>query len=521
MRWSSARKAGLRGMVPGAPRVRLRDLPGVSRGQQLGDVARPPIRDGLLLLLEDEVLVDRRVDRREHADRNREVRRKEVGDELGGVDVRLVVNPEGALGHVLGADDLRSDALHDERAPVVRRPEEQGLAVLEPELVLYLRLAVIDDVPRQIVVHVAVLEDLDEARPLVGGGPLQHFVHVRDVAVDGAGHERRAAAERERERVDRAIHRAHRRRLRHLAELAGRRVLPLREPVDPVVEEQDGQVHVAAQDVQHVVAADREPVAVTRDHEDLQLGPRHPEPGGDRRRPAVDRVEAVGVHVVREAARAADSGNEDDVLLGNPQVGHRFLDRRQDGVVAAARAPAHVLIRLEVLLRVLRRFLGLARTHALLPRSWLMASWISSEASGRPRTRLKPTASTRYSARSTRTSWPLLISGTSTLRYSRRMWPRSGGSGFRCRTWTDATDFPSVWARSTAAVIAPYVPPQPTTSRSPVAGPLMVVGGISWATRRTFSARIRTMWSWFSASYEMLPVTSCFSRPPIRCSRPA
>ena len=37
-------------------------------------------------------------------------------------------------------------------------------------------------------------------------------------------------------------------------------------------------------------------------------------------------------------------------------------------------------------------------------------------------------------------------------------------------------------------------------SESPVAGPLMVVGGISWATRRTFSARVRTMWSWFSGS---------------------
>src|SRR4029453_15678627 len=410
MRWSSARKAGLRGMMPGAPRGRLRDLPGVSRGQKLGDVARPPIRDGLLLLLEDEVLVDRRLDRREHADRNRKVRREEIGDALGGVYVRFVVNPEGALGHVLGADDLRADALHDERAPVVRRPEEQGLAVLEPELVLDFRLAVVNDVPREVVVHVAVLEDLDEPGALVGGRPLQHLVHVRDGPVDGPRYEGRAAAERERERIDRTVERAHRCRLRHLAELAGRRVLPLREPVDPVVKEQDGEVHVAAQDVEHVVAADREPVAVAGDHEDLHLRARHPQPGRDRRGPAVDRVEAVGVHVVRKAARAADPGDEDDVLLGNAQVGHRLLDRGEDGVVAAAGAPPHVLVRLEVLLRVLRRFLRLARTHALPPRSWLMASWISSEASGRPRTRLKPTASTRYSPRSTRTSWPLLIS---------------------------------------------------------------------------------------------------------------
>src|SRR6266508_2504582 len=118
-------------MRRGAPRGGLRDLPGVSRGQQLGDVAGAALRDGLLFLLEDEVLVDRRFDGREHADRNREVGGEKIGEELGGVHVRLVMNPEGTLGHVLGADHLRGDPVHDEGAPIVRRPEEQGLTVLE------------------------------------------------------------------------------------------------------------------------------------------------------------------------------------------------------------------------------------------------------------------------------------------------------------------------------------------------------------------------------------------------------
>ena len=106
---------------------------------------------------------------------------------------------------------------------------------------------------------------------------------------------------------------------------------------------------------------------------------------------------------------------------GMPRSGHHLLHRAQDRVVTAARAPAHVLVGLEILLRVLRRRLRLRRSrvgaHRLSSSSWLMASWISWLASGRPRTRLKPTASTRYSARRTRTSCPLLISGTSTRRY--------------------------------------------------------------------------------------------------------
>src|SRR5713226_2088026 len=478
------------------------DLPGVSGGQELRDVAGAAVGDRLLLLLEHELLVDGRLDGREHADRDREVGREEVRQELRRVHVLLVVDPERALGDLLRLHHLRHDAVHDDGAPVVLRPEQQRLAVLQPELVPDLLLLVVEHVPGEVVVDVAVLEDLEERGAVVVGGAPEHLLHVLDVPVHRARDERGAAAEREGERVHRPVGRAHRRGLRHLAELARRRVLALRETVDPVVEEQDRQVHVAAQHVQHVVAADREPVAVARHHEHLEVRPREAQARRDGRRPAVDRVEAVGVHVVREPARAADPGDEDDVLLRDAEVGHRLLRRRQDRVVPAAGAPADVLVGLEVLLRVLGRFLrvGAARAHTRLSWSWVMASWISSLASGSPRTRLKPTASTRYSARSTRTSWPLLISGTSTRRYSRRMWPRSGGSGFRWRRWMDATDLPSPCARSTAAVMAPYVPPQPTTSTSPVAGPLIEVGGISCATRRTFSARVRTMWSWLSGS---------------------
>src|SRR6266508_544197 len=209
--------------------------------------------------------------------------------------------------------------------------------------------------------------------------------------------------------------------------------------------------------MQQVVAADAQTVAITRDDEDLQLGPRQLEPGGDGRRAAMDRVKAVRVHVVREAARAADTRDEHDVLLRNAKARHRLLDRAQDGVVPAARAPAHVLVGLEVLLGVLRHSSRGARddAHGFASRSWLMASRISWLASGMPRTRLKPTASTRYSARRTRTSWPLLISGTSTRRNWRRIWPRSGGSGLRWRTWTAETALPSICASSTAAVMAP------------------------------------------------------------------
>src|SRR5262249_40669749 len=130
----------------------------------------------------------------------------------------------------------------------------------------------------------------------------------------------------------------------------------------------------------------------------------------DSRRPAVDGVKAIGVHVVREPARAADPGDEDDVLLGDAEVGHRLLHGAQDGVVTASRAPPDVLVGLEILLGVLRgpalrrSRLSRDRAHRFSSKIWLMAARISWLASGIPLTRLNPTASTRYSARRMRTS---------------------------------------------------------------------------------------------------------------------
>src|SRR5216117_170761 len=61
---------------------RSADLPGVARRQELRDAPRPALGDRALLLLEHDLLVDRRLDRREHADRHRKVRGEQIGEQL-------------------------------------------------------------------------------------------------------------------------------------------------------------------------------------------------------------------------------------------------------------------------------------------------------------------------------------------------------------------------------------------------------------------------------------------------------
>ena len=129
-----------------------------------------------------------------------------------------------------------------------------------------------------------------------------------------------------------------------LGHFRGGRVLALGQPVDLVVEQQDGDVDVAAERVDQVVAADGERVAVTGDHPDVEIRPGGGQSGGDGRCPAVDRVHAVGVHVVRESGGAADARQEHGALPAHAELGHQHLHRRQDRVVAATRAPADLLV---------------------------------------------------------------------------------------------------------------------------------------------------------------------------------
>src|SRR5208337_2804980 len=113
--------------------------------------------------------------------------------------------------------------------------------------------------------------------------------------------------------------------------------------------------------------------------------------------------------VIREAAGAADAGDHHKILAGHAQLRENGLHGGEDGVIAAPRAPAHLLIGLEILFGEWRKS---SRRHR--------ASWRPSNSSifcsssfclkGRPWILFKPTASTRYFARKTQTSCPMLSS---------------------------------------------------------------------------------------------------------------
>ena len=256
----------------------------------------------------DELIMRGPLDRPQHPDRDREVRVGHPREHQGEVRILggLIVHQQVGLGDAVlpDGDDLGVQAVEAD-ALVAVLAEDHRLAVLEDEHPVLADLAVREVAPRPVVEDVAVLEDLDEARALVPAGALEGVLEVLRVRVDRAGDEARLGGQRDGQRDDRRVDRAHRRRLRPLPELRRRRGLALGQPVDAVVEHDHVDVDVAAHRVDDVVAADRERVAVAGDDPDHQVRPRGLEPGRERRRAAVDRVEAERVHVVRQAARSS------------------------------------------------------------------------------------------------------------------------------------------------------------------------------------------------------------------------
>ncbi len=97
-----------------------------------------------------------------------------------------------------------------------------------------------------------------------------------------------------------------------------------------------------------MIATNGKGVAVTRDHPDFEFRVGNLDTGGDSWGAAVDGVKAEGVHVIRKAAGAADAGNDHEIFAAHAEFGKHRLHRGENGVVAAAGAPADFLVGLKI-----------------------------------------------------------------------------------------------------------------------------------------------------------------------------
>src|ERR1700741_276518 len=220
--------------------------------------------------------------------------------------------------------------------------------------------------PGPVVKDVAVLKNLHKCRALVSSRRFQRFFHVGLEDVHGAGHKCGFRADGKRSGIEGPVGRAERSGFGYLVKFGRRRILALRQAVDAVVEEQHLDADVAAQQVNGVIAADSERVAIAGSDPDFQFGMGNLDPRSDGRGATVNGVESEGVHVIRKAPGAADAGDDDEIFAANAEFRKHRLNRRKNGVVTATRTPADFLVGLKVFSSERRKS---ARGHCRLLKS--------------------------------------------------------------------------------------------------------------------------------------------------------
>ncbi len=234
--------------------------------------------------------------------------------------------------------DLQAEALLHE-AELVVLAEDELLAVADIDGILLAAFLVIDAVVGAVVEDDAVLQDLADAGSLVVVGGLQHLDGTGGIGGHSAGEEMAAGAEAELSGAEGIFDGAIGAGLGYEATRRGGAVLPFREAVDAVVQQNHVEVDVAAVGVDEVVAADGEAVAVAADLPHVELGVGDLGAGGDGGGAPVDGVHAVGGHVMGQTAAAADAADDGDVLGCHADFGQCLVQTGEEEVISATRTP--------------------------------------------------------------------------------------------------------------------------------------------------------------------------------------
>src|SRR5271155_1140525 len=343
----------------GEPGRLLFQFPGVSGAEEFGEVAFTFFGDHFADLLLDQVFVARdALQGAEDADGGGETGHgihARKGEGIDGIWIVLVMHQQIFFGDAISQGDYFEIETDEANSLVAILAEDQRLAVFELDDLLASGFFFGDGFPSAVVENIAVLQDFDVGGTLMRCWFPQGFFQVLLEDVHGARDESGFGTERERERTERAIHGTEGRGFGLLADFRCGRVLAFGEAVNFIVEHQDFEADVAAQHVNGVVAADGERVAVAGGYPYVEIGADQFHAGGDGGRAAVDGVETEGVHVIREAAGAADAGDEDEFLARDAEFSEDGLNGGEDGVIAAAGAPADFLVGLEIFFCVNRQ----------------------------------------------------------------------------------------------------------------------------------------------------------------------
>src|ERR1700754_4598076 len=269
---------------------------------------------------------------------------KHPDEDLRFIKVFVVMNPQVIFAysipkvHNSRLKTLQPDAL------IPLCPKDQRLTLFKEQGLHWLGTLFGKDLKSPVIEDITVLIDLEKGGPPVGLAAKQHLLQMFRVPVHGAGYKARISPHSKCKGIERMIDAAEWCRLGDLPFLRGGRILPLGQPIDLVVKQQDVQVEIAAQQMDSVIPPNTETIPVARDDPDAQLGTAGLQPRSDSRSTPMDRMHAIGIHIIGKTAATTYPRNNNDVLPGYSQGRHNFLHLGEDDIIPASRAPADLLV---------------------------------------------------------------------------------------------------------------------------------------------------------------------------------
>lgn len=285
---------------------------------------------------------------------------KHANEDLRFVEIALIMHPQIICAGIFSQlNDHRPEAVQFD-AFVALCAKDQGLALLQEEGIIGFGRLLSEHFKNAIIEDIAVLIDLQEGRTLVLMAADKRFLQVLGIAVHCPGNKGGIRSHGQGQWVEWMVDTAEGGGLGYFILFRSGGILPFCKAIDLVIEQHHVHIEVAAEQVNGMVTADAQAVAVTGHDPNAEVGPGCLQSAGNGCCTAVDGVHAVRIHIIWEAAAAADSGDDHNIFFGDPQSGHDLLYLRQDGIVAAARAPAYFLVTREILCRQRR---GCSYTH--------------------------------------------------------------------------------------------------------------------------------------------------------------
>src|SRR5450432_4146531 len=93
-----------------------------------------------------------------------------------------------------------------------------------------------------------------------------------------------------------------------------------------------------------MISANTKRIPISRYNPNTEFRPGSLQPRSNGGCPAMDGMHAIGIHVIRETAAAADTRNDNNIFPGYTHCWHHFLHLRKYRIITATRAPAYFLV---------------------------------------------------------------------------------------------------------------------------------------------------------------------------------